>query len=286
MSSCSGSWTTGGWTCATRSCTTRTQTCTCGRSRRAGCRRRRRTLRSWSGRRSTRATSCLASRPTRGCDALQPPARPPARPQRPVPARVCAARRAPCEQLARRACATPSPRSAPRQTRTSGCCPCRTALQRGAAAQTLGGKAAGVLERRPGMPGSAPQIRPAADGRRRARMRQHPPRRRARAAQVERVYLIEVTDTEWYTLNLESVFLLDRTTRKLSRCEVQRADDATDTTDNVLRITCAALRGRAGDSLARGHRLARRGAVRGSSSSQCECASTHNTSSSLLDTGP
>ncbi len=117
-------------------------------------------------------------------------------------------------------------------------------------------------------------------------MRQHPPRRRARAAQVERVYLIEVTDTEWYTLNLESVFLLDRTTRKLSRCEVQRADDATDTTDNVLRITCAALRGRAGDSLARGHRLARRGAVRGSSSSQCECASTHNTSSSLLDTGP
>jgi len=62
---------------------------------------------------------------------------------------------------------------------------------------------------------------------------------------VERVYLIEVTDTEWYTLNLESVFLLDRATRKLSRCEVQRADDATDTTDNVLRITCAALRGRA-----------------------------------------
>lgn len=58
-------------------------------------------------------------------------------------------------------------------------------------------------------------------------------------AQVQRVYLVEVTDMESYSLNLETVFMLDRATRKLSRCAVERAPGVTEDSDNVLRITCA-----------------------------------------------
>ena len=58
-------------------------------------------------------------------------------------------------------------------------------------------------------------------------------------AQVQRVYLVEVTDMDSYSLNLETVFMLDRATRKLSRCAVKRAPGVTEDSDNVLRITCA-----------------------------------------------
>lgn len=58
-------------------------------------------------------------------------------------------------------------------------------------------------------------------------------------AQVQRVYLVEVTDMDSYSLNLETVFMLDRATRKLSRCAVEHAPGVTEDSDNVLRITCA-----------------------------------------------
>lgn len=63
--------------------------------------------------------------------------------------------------------------------------------------------------------------------------------------QVQQVYLIEVTDLERYILDLERVWMVDRTTRKLSRCAVQRSPKLDEESeayggDVVLRIKCAA----------------------------------------------
>ena len=65
-----------------------------------------------------------------------------------------------------------------------------------------------------------------------------------RCVQVQQVYLVEVTDLEQYILDLERVWVVDRTTRKLSRCAVQRSpkldeESAAYGGDVVLRIRCA-----------------------------------------------
>lgn len=59
------------------------------------------------------------------------------------------------------------------------------------------------------------------------------------------MYLVEVTDLERYILDLERVWMVDRTTRKLSRCAVQRSPTLDEESeayggDVVLRIKCAA----------------------------------------------
>ena len=60
------------------------------------------------------------------------------------------------------------------------------------------------------------------------------------------MYLVEVTDLERYELDLERVWVVDGTTRKLSRCAVQRSPQLDEQSeayggDVVLRIRCAAL---------------------------------------------
>ena len=62
--------------------------------------------------------------------------------------------------------------------------------------------------------------------------------------QVQQVYLIEVTDLERYELDLERVWMVDGTTRRLSRCAVQRSPQLAEESeayggDVVLRIKCA-----------------------------------------------
>lgn len=66
------------------------------------------------------------------------------------------------------------------------------------------------------------------------------PERHHGFVQVQRVYLIEVTDTESFCMNLDTVVMLDRKTRKLTRCSVEHAPGVTDDSDNVLRVTCGA----------------------------------------------
>ena len=65
-----------------------------------------------------------------------------------------------------------------------------------------------------------------------------------RCVQVQQVFLIEVTDLDQYILDLERAWVVDRTTRKLSRCAVQRSPKLDEESeayggDIVLRIRCA-----------------------------------------------
>ncbi|KAK9840759.1 hypothetical protein WJX81_002878 [Elliptochloris bilobata] len=72
-------------------------------------------------------------------------------------------------------------------------------------------------------------------------MKKQPPWRK-----VQQVYLIEVTDIDSYSLDLERVWVLDRTTRKLSRCAVERSPSLAETSEEfsgelVLRIKRSGL---------------------------------------------